>query len=177
MNPIDLAPPGQLPIVQNGSVKNVTLCSASYTYLTLDPTNFQGFDMILGDAFLRSVYASYVFAGRKPSFLERVLMPCLIDSTTESIIPRIAPRASRSSNSSPSSTPPAPSRSACGTSTAASPRRAAARRASARSAWAGARSARRRSRSTGTSSSRTRTLALWEGRLTIARADASRRGS
>ena len=61
MHPIDLAPPAQLPIIENGTPKNVTICIASYQYLTLDPTAFAGFDMILGDAFLRSVYASYVF--------------------------------------------------------------------------------------------------------------------
>ena len=61
MHPIDLAPPAQLPIIENGTLKNVTICIASYQYLTLDPTAFAGFDiMILGDAFLRSVYASCV---------------------------------------------------------------------------------------------------------------------
>ena len=44
----------------NGTVKNVTACINTYAYLTLDPTTFVGFDIILGDAFLRNVYASYV---------------------------------------------------------------------------------------------------------------------
>ena len=37
-----------------------TVCVNTYQYLTLDPNSFVGFDIILGDAFLRNVYASYV---------------------------------------------------------------------------------------------------------------------
>ena len=39
---------------------NATACVNTYQYLTLDPSSFVGFDVILGDAFLRNVYASYV---------------------------------------------------------------------------------------------------------------------
>ena len=35
-----------------------TVCVNTYQYLTLDPNSFVGFDIILGDAFLRNVYAS-----------------------------------------------------------------------------------------------------------------------
>ncbi len=35
-----------------------TACLNTYQYLTLDPDDFTGFDLILGDAFLRNVYAS-----------------------------------------------------------------------------------------------------------------------
>ena len=41
------------------TTENVTVCLNTYQYLTLDPTEFSGFDLILGDAFLRSVYALY----------------------------------------------------------------------------------------------------------------------
>ena len=42
----------------NGSNQNVTFCFNTYQYLNLDPASFSGFDAILGDAFLRNVYAS-----------------------------------------------------------------------------------------------------------------------
>lgn len=41
----------------NNEVANVTTCINTYQYITLDPTSFVGFDIILGDAFLRNVYA------------------------------------------------------------------------------------------------------------------------
>ncbi|KAH9895010.1 acid protease [Cubamyces lactineus] len=46
----------------NGGQQNATLCINSFQYLTLDPTEFSGFDLILGDAFLRNVYASFNYA-------------------------------------------------------------------------------------------------------------------
>ena len=42
----------------DGGQQNATFCFNSFQYLTLDPTEFSGFDLILGDAFLRNVYAS-----------------------------------------------------------------------------------------------------------------------
>ena len=42
----------------NGTATNVTVCANAFTYLDLDPTEFAGFDLILGDSFLRNVYAS-----------------------------------------------------------------------------------------------------------------------
>lgn len=60
MHPLDLTLPATAPIVINGTVTDVTVCQATYQYFDLDPTNFAGFDLVLGDAFLRSVYASYV---------------------------------------------------------------------------------------------------------------------
>ena len=42
----------------DGGQQNATFCINSFQYLTLDPTEFSGFDLILGDAFLRNVYAS-----------------------------------------------------------------------------------------------------------------------
>ncbi|OJT05040.1 Vacuolar aspartic protease [Trametes pubescens] len=61
IHPLDLALPFAIPIVKNGATTNVTICLATYQYLNLDPTQFAGFDLILGDAFLRNVYASWVF--------------------------------------------------------------------------------------------------------------------
>ena len=59
VHPLDLSGLFPLPIIENGEEKNVTVCVATYSYLTLDPAaGFTGFDLILGDAFLRSVYAS-----------------------------------------------------------------------------------------------------------------------
>ncbi len=60
VHPLDLTRPMVTDITTNGQKKQVTVCINTYQYLTLDPNSFQGFDMILGDAFLRNVYASYV---------------------------------------------------------------------------------------------------------------------
>ena len=48
----------QTEVPLNGTNQNVTYCYNTYQYLDLDPENFSGFDAILGDAFLRNVYAS-----------------------------------------------------------------------------------------------------------------------
>ena len=57
IHPLDL-----LPVVADvndrGIEKSVTVCVATYRALTLDPALFNTFDLVLGDAFLRSVYAS-----------------------------------------------------------------------------------------------------------------------
>ena len=59
VHPLDLSLLQTIPILDaSGNEKNVTVCFATYQYLSLDPTSFSGFDLILGDAFLRSVYAS-----------------------------------------------------------------------------------------------------------------------
>ncbi|KAJ8507945.1 hypothetical protein ONZ45_g9735 [Pleurotus djamor] len=39
--------------------KTVTVCINAYTKFNLDPTHFDGFDLILGDAFLRNSYTSF----------------------------------------------------------------------------------------------------------------------
>lgn len=57
VHPLDLTLPVSGPIAGPGS-QNVTACINTFQYLTLDPTEFFGFDLILGDAFLRNVYAS-----------------------------------------------------------------------------------------------------------------------
>ena len=56
--PLDVSTPRIYSYRQNGVVHNVTYCVNTYQYLTLEPNNFCGFDAILGDAFLRNVYAS-----------------------------------------------------------------------------------------------------------------------
>lgn len=58
MHPLDLTFPVAVTLPINGADTNVTACAGTYQYLTLDPSEFQGFDLILGDAFLCSVYAS-----------------------------------------------------------------------------------------------------------------------
>ena len=55
---MDLTYPTSLDL--EGGARNV--CVNTYQYLTLDPNSFVGFDIILGDAFLRNVYASYVLS-------------------------------------------------------------------------------------------------------------------
>ena len=57
VHPLDLSMATIVPIVENGVDKNVTICAATYTTLVL-PAGFTGFDLVLGDAFLRGVYAS-----------------------------------------------------------------------------------------------------------------------
>ncbi|KAI0697717.1 acid protease [Cerioporus squamosus] len=67
VHPLDLTLPQVIPILENGTDKNVTICVATYQYLALDPTQFVGFDLILGDAFLRSVYASFDYGDYNPT--------------------------------------------------------------------------------------------------------------
>ncbi|RPD73742.1 acid protease [Lentinus tigrinus ALCF2SS1-7] len=67
VHPLDLSLPQVFPILDNGAEKNVTVCVATYQYLNLDPTQFAGFDLILGDAFLRSVYASFDYGDYNPT--------------------------------------------------------------------------------------------------------------
>ncbi|TFK88605.1 acid protease [Polyporus arcularius HHB13444] len=67
VHPLDLSLPQVIPILDSGAEKNVTVCVATYQYLTLDPTQFAGFDLILGDAFLRSVYASFDYGDYNPT--------------------------------------------------------------------------------------------------------------
>ncbi|KAH9935087.1 aspartic peptidase domain-containing protein [Epithele typhae] len=46
---------------------NLTGCFGSFQALALDPTEFVGFDLLLGDAFLRNVYASYNYGNYQPN--------------------------------------------------------------------------------------------------------------
>ncbi|RDX49612.1 acid protease [Lentinus brumalis] len=66
VHPLDLTRPMVTDITTNGQKKQVTVCINTYQYLTLDPNSFQGFDMILGDAFLRNVYASFDYGDTQP---------------------------------------------------------------------------------------------------------------
>ena len=67
VHPLDLTRTMVTDITTNGQKRQATVCINTYQYLTLDPNSFQGFDMILGDAFLRNVYASYVSSRRSSS--------------------------------------------------------------------------------------------------------------
>ncbi|KAH9850653.1 acid protease [Lenzites betulinus] len=52
---------------------NVTVCVNRFQYLTLDPNEFTGFDLILGDAFLRNAYASFNYGDvNTPPFVQMV---------------------------------------------------------------------------------------------------------
>ena len=56
LHPLDLAIPFAITLP---SGENRTVCVGAYQINSLDPNKgFSGFDMILGDGFLRSVYAS-----------------------------------------------------------------------------------------------------------------------
>lgn len=60
VHPLDLTFPFVGTVPSKGGVEtSVTLCLGTYQPITLDPTAFAGFDLALGDAFLRNVYASY----------------------------------------------------------------------------------------------------------------------
>ena len=58
VHPLDLTIPVVVTLPINGQATKATICINAYQYLTLDPNSFAGFDIILGDAFLRNVYAS-----------------------------------------------------------------------------------------------------------------------
>ncbi|THG99797.1 hypothetical protein EW026_g2607 [Hermanssonia centrifuga] len=59
VHPLDLTIVDTTTITVNGTSQNVTICYNAYQYLDLDPNSFNGFDAILGDSFLRNVYASF----------------------------------------------------------------------------------------------------------------------
>ncbi|KAI0364779.1 acid protease [Pilatotrama ljubarskyi] len=58
IHPLDLTVPTVITSPTDPSQK-VTVCLNTFRYLALDPNQFGGFDTILGDAFLRNVYASF----------------------------------------------------------------------------------------------------------------------
>ncbi|KAH9935100.1 acid protease [Epithele typhae] len=63
VHPLDLT----LTTVFSTPSGNITGCLGSFQGLTLDPTEFVGFDLILGDSFLRNVYASYNYGNYQPN--------------------------------------------------------------------------------------------------------------
>ena len=67
VHPLDLTTPSIYTYTDNGVEKNVTYCVNNYQYLNLDPSSFSGFDAILGDAFLRNVYASFDYGDYDPT--------------------------------------------------------------------------------------------------------------
>lgn len=58
VHPLDLTAAAAGPFNTADPTTNVTVCINRFQYLTLDPAEFVGFDLILGDAFLRNAYAS-----------------------------------------------------------------------------------------------------------------------
>ncbi|EIW59870.1 acid protease [Trametes versicolor FP-101664 SS1] len=72
VHPLDLTLPVAGPFNGPGG-GNVTICINTFQYLTLDPAEFVGFDLILGDAFLRNVYASFNYGDQNtPPFVQMV---------------------------------------------------------------------------------------------------------
>ncbi|KAI1796364.1 aspartic peptidase domain-containing protein [Ganoderma leucocontextum] len=67
VHPLDLTFPVVVTLPVNGQDTNLTACINTYQYLTLDPNSFQGFDIVLGDAFLRNVYASFDYGDYDPT--------------------------------------------------------------------------------------------------------------
>ncbi|KAI0349533.1 acid protease [Trametes cingulata] len=63
VHPLDLSLPSGTQVTDANGQK-ATVCLAGIAPLTLDPNVFQGFDVILGDTFLRNVYASFNYGTR-----------------------------------------------------------------------------------------------------------------
>lgn len=59
IHPLDLSRPTVVSLPLNGTTTNVTICLNSWIPFSLPPS-FRGLDVLLGDAFMRNVYASYV---------------------------------------------------------------------------------------------------------------------
>ena len=75
-------------ITTNGQKRQATVCINTYKYLTLDPNSFQGFDMILGDAFLRNVYASYVSSRLRSlaAFSQPYVLTTMVSTASTTVI-------------------------------------------------------------------------------------------
>ncbi|EIW62495.1 acid protease [Trametes versicolor FP-101664 SS1] len=67
VHPLDLTYPfaNTVPL-EDGTQANVTVCKGTYQPIDLDPTSFAGFDMALGDAFLRNVCVSFDYGDFNP---------------------------------------------------------------------------------------------------------------
>ncbi|KAI0633781.1 acid protease [Trametes polyzona] len=66
VHPLDITLPYATTVVKNGVRTPVTACLGTFQYFTLDPTKFTGYDLVLGDAFLRNVYASFDYGDYDP---------------------------------------------------------------------------------------------------------------
>ena len=60
VHPLDLTVlnPVEFPSGSNGTLVNATACMNAYTYISSGEAEFGYFDIVLGDSFLRNVYAS-----------------------------------------------------------------------------------------------------------------------
>ncbi|KAI0642431.1 acid protease [Trametes meyenii] len=79
VHPLDLSTP-VVGIVTDGSGHRRTACVNTYQYLTLDPESFVGFDLILGDAFLRNAYVSFNYGNNQSDDTPYVQM---VSTTTD----------------------------------------------------------------------------------------------
>lgn len=59
VHPLDVTTVGTLEVPDaNGNLANTTVCYNTYQYTILIGPSFSGQDLVLGDSFLRNVYAS-----------------------------------------------------------------------------------------------------------------------
>lgn len=66
IHPLDITRVITIEIPLNNTNTNVTVCLNSWSAFDLPPS-FTGLDLLMGDAFLRNVYASYVFPDSIPT--------------------------------------------------------------------------------------------------------------
>ncbi|KAI0823316.1 acid protease [Trametes gibbosa] len=73
VHPLDLTAAAAGPFNTADPSTNVTVCINRFQYLTLDPNEFVGFDLILGDAFLRNAYISFNYGDENiPPFVQMI---------------------------------------------------------------------------------------------------------
>ncbi|KAI0356203.1 acid protease [Trametes cingulata] len=66
VHPLDVSLINVVEAVVNGTDMNFAFCFGAFTRLSLPPVGFTGFDMILGAAFLRNVYATFDYGDFDP---------------------------------------------------------------------------------------------------------------
>ncbi|KAI1785864.1 acid protease [Ganoderma leucocontextum] len=67
VHPLDLTYPVPVTLPINDWDTDITACVNTFQYLTPDPTSADGFDIILADAFLYNVYASFDYGDWNPT--------------------------------------------------------------------------------------------------------------
>ncbi|KAI0633306.1 acid protease [Trametes polyzona] len=81
VHPLDLT----RPVVGTVNGAKRTACLNSYQYLTLDPKDFTGFDLILGDAFLRNVYTSFNYGNASSRGVGRPFVQMVLTTPNMSV--------------------------------------------------------------------------------------------
>ncbi|KAI1783139.1 acid protease [Ganoderma leucocontextum] len=67
VHPLDLTSPVTDSLLINDWDTDIATCVNTFQYLTTDPTSSDGFDIILADAFLHNVYASFDYGDWNPT--------------------------------------------------------------------------------------------------------------